>query len=260
MSKPNFHRLYVWEWPVRIYHWATAAAMLVLAGSGLIIGAPVALQTTREAYANYWFGTVRYLHFAAAWIFFWMFVLRMYWMVVGNRFSNWRVFFPIGQFGTFFKNLNYSQEETDRAVKYFRTYYRAHGIYENTMYPGMDTLLQKLRAAGCTHAAEPRRHRLQARRHARGPAAAARGLRAGGATIECGERTRHDRSRGAGRGQRQRQRAQSAGHCLPQRATRRLAREPRLRAHRQGPPRGTSPLPAPRRADALRNLDLRPFA
>ena len=72
MSKPNFHRLYVWEWPVRIYHWATAAAMLVLAGSGLIIGAPVALQTTREAYANYWFGTVRYLHFAAAWIFFWI--------------------------------------------------------------------------------------------------------------------------------------------------------------------------------------------
>lgn len=105
MSKPNFHRLYVWEWPVRIYHWATAAAMLVLAGSGLLIGAPVALQTTREAYANYWFGTVRYLHFAAAWIFFWMFVLRMYWMFAGNRFSNWRVFVPAGQFRTFFRNL-----------------------------------------------------------------------------------------------------------------------------------------------------------
>jgi len=53
-------------------------------------------------------------------------------------------------FDSFRDFVGYSQEETDRAVKYFRTYYRAHGIYENTMYPGMDTLLQKLRAAGRT--------------------------------------------------------------------------------------------------------------
>lgn len=53
-------------------------------------------------------------------------------------------------FDSFRDIIGYSQEETDRAVKYFREYYRSRGIFENTMYPGIDTLLQKLRAAGQT--------------------------------------------------------------------------------------------------------------
>ena len=53
-------------------------------------------------------------------------------------------------FDSFRDIIGYSQEETDRAVGYFREYYRARGIFENTMYPGMDTLLQKLLAAGRT--------------------------------------------------------------------------------------------------------------
>lgn len=105
MAKQTFRRLYVWEWPVRIYHWLTAAAVVVLASTGLLIGAPVSLATTREAYDNYWFGTVRFVHFAAAWVFFWAFLLRVYWLFAGNRFANWRVFLPIGQFGSFFRNL-----------------------------------------------------------------------------------------------------------------------------------------------------------
>lgn len=44
--------------------------------------------------------------------------------------------------------VGYSQEETERAVKFFRRYYQERGILENTMFPGMDTLLQKLVAAG----------------------------------------------------------------------------------------------------------------
>lgn len=105
MSKHNFRRLYVWEWPVRIYHWVTAAAVVVLAATGWLIGAPVALASTREASDNYWFGTVRFVHFAAAWVFFWAFLLRMYWLFAGNRFANWRVFLPVGRFGAFFRDL-----------------------------------------------------------------------------------------------------------------------------------------------------------
>jgi len=51
-------------------------------------------------------------------------------------------------FDSFRDYIGYSQEETERAVKFFRTYYQEHGILENTMYPGIDTLLQKLVAAG----------------------------------------------------------------------------------------------------------------
>lgn len=105
MTKHIFRRLYLWEWPVRIYHWVTAAAVVVLAGTGLIIGAPVALQTTHEAYANYWFGTVRFLHFTAAWLFFVMFALRVYWLFVGNRYARWSAFVPVGRVGTFVRDL-----------------------------------------------------------------------------------------------------------------------------------------------------------
>lgn len=51
-------------------------------------------------------------------------------------------------YDTFRDYIGYSQAETDRAVQFFRRYYRARGILENTMYPGVDTLLQKLVAAG----------------------------------------------------------------------------------------------------------------
>ena len=64
MSKHIFRRVYLWEWPVRIYHWVTALAVVALAATGLMIGAPVAVMSTREAYAGYWFGTVRFVHSA----------------------------------------------------------------------------------------------------------------------------------------------------------------------------------------------------
>lgn len=112
MTKHIFRRLYLWEWPVRIYHWVTALAVLVLAGTGLAIGAPLALLDTGEAYGSYWFGTVRFLHFAAAWLFFFMFLLRVYWFFMGNQYARWSAFIPIGRFGTYLKDL-WAVIETD---------------------------------------------------------------------------------------------------------------------------------------------------
>jgi Ni/Fe-hydrogenase 1 B-type cytochrome subunit len=104
MTKHIFRRVYLWEWPVRIYHWITAAAVTVLAGSGLLIGAPVAFMSTHDASGGYWFGTVRFLHFAAAYLFFFALVLRIYWLFVGNRFARWTAFVPVGRFGQFTKD------------------------------------------------------------------------------------------------------------------------------------------------------------
>lgn len=53
-------------------------------------------------------------------------------------------------FDSFRDTIGYSQEETERAVGYFRSYYQEHGIYENEIYPGIETLLKRLRAAGRT--------------------------------------------------------------------------------------------------------------
>ena len=93
-----FRRVYLWEWPVRIYHWITAAAVTVLAGTGLLIGHPLALMSSGEASSSFWFGTVRFLHFSAAYLFFFALVLRLYWMFVGNRYARWSAFVPIGRF------------------------------------------------------------------------------------------------------------------------------------------------------------------
>jgi Ni/Fe-hydrogenase 1 B-type cytochrome subunit len=96
-TKHIFRRVYLWEWPVRIYHWTTAAAVAVLAATGLLIGAPLAFLTTGEAYEHRWFGTARFLHFAAAYVFFFAFVLRVYWLFVGNRYARWSAFVPLGR-------------------------------------------------------------------------------------------------------------------------------------------------------------------
>jgi Ni/Fe-hydrogenase 1 B-type cytochrome subunit len=93
-----FRRVYLWEWPVRIYHWITVAAVTALAGTGLLIGHPLAFMSTGDASGSYWFGTVRFLHFSAAYLFFFALVLRLYWMFAGNRYARWSAFVPLGRF------------------------------------------------------------------------------------------------------------------------------------------------------------------
>ena len=100
-----FRRVYLWEWPVRIYHWITAAAVTVLAGTGLLIGHPLALMSSGEASSSFWFGTVRFPHFSAAYLFFFALVLRLYWMFAGNRYARWSAFVPIGRFREYFTDV-----------------------------------------------------------------------------------------------------------------------------------------------------------
>jgi Ni/Fe-hydrogenase 1 B-type cytochrome subunit len=100
-----FRRVYLWEWPVRIYHWITAAAVTVLAGTGLLIGHPLALMSSGEASSSFWFGTVRFLHFSAAYLFLFALVLRLYWLFVGNRYARWSAFVPIGRFRAYLTDV-----------------------------------------------------------------------------------------------------------------------------------------------------------
>ncbi|MCG3191621.1 MAG: putative Ni/Fe-hydrogenase 1 B-type cytochrome subunit [Thermoanaerobaculia bacterium] len=94
MSKAQIRRVYVWELPVRVYHWVNALCILVLVVTGYLIGRPVAIQTAREASFSYWFGTVRFIHFIAAFAFFFNFVFRVYWGFAGNRYARWHQFIP----------------------------------------------------------------------------------------------------------------------------------------------------------------------
>ena len=94
MNDAVIRRVYVWQLPVRFYHWVNATCVAVLVVTGLLIGAPLAIQTSREASFGYWFGTVRFLHFVAAFAFFFNFVFRIYWGFVGNTWARWSEFLP----------------------------------------------------------------------------------------------------------------------------------------------------------------------
>ncbi len=85
-------RVYVWQLPVRMYHWVNALSVAVLAVTGYLIGSPPALQSASEASYSYWFGTVRFVHFVAAFFFFFNFLFRLYWGFVGNEFARWHNF------------------------------------------------------------------------------------------------------------------------------------------------------------------------
>jgi Ni/Fe-hydrogenase 1 B-type cytochrome subunit len=88
----NIVRVYVWQLPVRFYHWINAFAVVVLAVTGYLIGSPLALQNGSEASFSYWFGTVRFIHFVTAFVFFFNFLFRLFWGFVGNKYSDWRNF------------------------------------------------------------------------------------------------------------------------------------------------------------------------
>jgi Ni/Fe-hydrogenase 1 B-type cytochrome subunit len=76
---------YVWEAPVRIWHWIMALAMVVLAVTGYLIGSPPP-AIGGEAYDHFMFGYIRFAHFAAAYLFAVTFVLRVVWAFFGNRY------------------------------------------------------------------------------------------------------------------------------------------------------------------------------
>lgn len=94
MQKATLGRVYVWEIPVRFYHWLNAFCLVVLCVTGYLIGSPLAIQQASEASYAYWFGKVRFLHFAFAYIFFFNFLFRIYWGFVGNRYASWKNFIP----------------------------------------------------------------------------------------------------------------------------------------------------------------------
>ena len=89
-----FRRVYVWEFPVRLYHWVNALCVVALGVTGYLIGNPLAISYSSEAYQQYWFGWVRFIHFVTAFVFFFNFLVRIYWGFVGNEFARWTNFIP----------------------------------------------------------------------------------------------------------------------------------------------------------------------
>ncbi len=91
----EYRRVYVWELPVRAYHWINAIALVLLCVTGYLIGAPLRVFYSAESYQRYWFGWVRFIHFACAYVYVFNFLARLYWGFVGNKYARWNSFFPL---------------------------------------------------------------------------------------------------------------------------------------------------------------------
>lgn len=81
-----FRRRYVWQWPVRVFHWVNAIAITGLFATGLYIASPV-LAPAGEAWHNFVMAKVRQIHFACAYVFLINFLWRIYWFYMGNNFA-----------------------------------------------------------------------------------------------------------------------------------------------------------------------------
>jgi Ni/Fe-hydrogenase 1 B-type cytochrome subunit len=84
--------IYVYEAPLRIWHWVNAFTITVLIATGFLIGVPLP-TVPGEASHNYLMGNIRFIHFAAGYIFIIAFAFRLHWAVVGNEHAM-QIFLP----------------------------------------------------------------------------------------------------------------------------------------------------------------------
>ncbi|HMT93964.1 Ni/Fe-hydrogenase, b-type cytochrome subunit [uncultured Thiothrix sp.] len=97
MSQPNdtpaFQpAVYVYEAPLRIWHWINALAIVILAVTGYFIGSPLPTMSG-EASDHFLMGYIRFAHFAAGYILLIGFLGRVYWAFVGNHHAR-EIFIP----------------------------------------------------------------------------------------------------------------------------------------------------------------------
>ena len=84
--------VYVYEKPVRLWHWINALALVVLAVTGYLIGNPPVV-TGGEASDHFLFGYIRFTHFSAGYVLAIGMAGRAYWAWVGNQYAH-RLFVP----------------------------------------------------------------------------------------------------------------------------------------------------------------------
>ncbi len=86
--------VYVYEAPVRIWHWVNAAAILVLMVTGYFIGSPLP-SVTGEASDHFLLGYIRFTHFAAGQVLAVFFLTRIVWAFFGNHHSRQIFYVPV---------------------------------------------------------------------------------------------------------------------------------------------------------------------
>ncbi|MGI6207695.1 MAG: Ni/Fe-hydrogenase, b-type cytochrome subunit [Anaerolineae bacterium] len=136
-SKQVYRRTYVWEWPVRFWHWSHFLAMVPLAITGYYIGNPFILSgvdPTAAVAADEALGIMagaRLVHFISAIVLTVSVLVRLYWFFAGNAYSCWRCWFPFGNWTQIRNSLRLMVEQ----VKFylFLRWEAPHGVGHNPL-------------------------------------------------------------------------------------------------------------------------------
>ena len=82
----KYGRVLVWQWPVRVTHWVTAASIVALFTTGMFICYPF-VTSSGEPTDNFLMGRVRQVHFAAGYALMISLLTRFFWFFAGNNYA-----------------------------------------------------------------------------------------------------------------------------------------------------------------------------
>lgn len=94
MNTITYEKKYIWQFPVRMFHWINFICIVGLTISGFIIASPPAILSELEASQQFWFGTIRMIHFILGYILLLNLILRIYWGFYGNEYARWKAMNP----------------------------------------------------------------------------------------------------------------------------------------------------------------------
>lgn len=97
--------VYVYEAPVRAWHWINALCIVVLCVTGYLIGSPLP-AVGGEASDHFIFGYIRFAHFAAGQVMVVGLIGRIIWMFFGNHHARQLVVLPVWS-GRWWKEVVY---------------------------------------------------------------------------------------------------------------------------------------------------------
>jgi Ni/Fe-hydrogenase 1 B-type cytochrome subunit len=124
--------VYVYQAPVRLWHWVNALAMVTLFVTGYLIASPPA-SVTGDASAHFQMGYIRFVHFAAGQIMAVGFLFRIYWAFVGNAHAKQIFYIPFWR-ASFLKRVLHEIRWYAFLEKYPRQYVGHNPLAHSMMF------------------------------------------------------------------------------------------------------------------------------
>jgi Ni/Fe-hydrogenase 1 B-type cytochrome subunit len=84
--------VYVWQYPIRLFHWGLVVSLAVLSFTGYYIHDPFIVGQIQHPFLMGWF---RFVHETFGMIFIALFLMRIYLFFGGNRWVGWRQYVPL---------------------------------------------------------------------------------------------------------------------------------------------------------------------